>query len=416
MGFVYYTKTTCFATGILNVSERGGAGMNVLVVCQYYAPEPFRVSDICEGLVRRGHTVTVITGTPNYPQGKAYTGYENGARADETVNGVCVHRCAIHLRKTGMFHRLWNYYSFARASTRYVRQLDDSFDVVLINQLSPVMMARAGIRYAKRHHKKAVLYCLDLWPASLSAVGVYRGPVYRWFRREAKKVYTAVDTILATSRNFGGYFKEQFGIEGVQHLPQYAEDVFTTEDCQKPADEYIDLMFAGNVGIVQSVETIVKAAAQCKHLSHVRWHIVGDGKQLDHCKQLAEQLQAPVIFHGRRPVAEMPRYYAMADAMLVTMRKDAALSLTLPGKVQTYMAAGKPILGAIDGETQQVVGEAACGYVVGAEDSTALAESAQKFASLSREERKKMQELSRVYYDEHYTVERFFNDLCCGLN
>ena len=143
--------------------------MKILVVCQHYHPEPFRLSDICEELVKRGHEVGVVTGTPNYPMGEIYPGYENHARQDEVVNGVKVHRCAIHPRKTGILHRVWNYYSFARESSKYVKKLDDSFDVVFINQLSPVMMANAGIKYAKKHKKKSVLYCLDLWPASLGA-------------------------------------------------------------------------------------------------------------------------------------------------------------------------------------------------------------------------------------------------------
>ena len=113
--------------------------MKILVVCQYYYPEPFRISDICEELVGMGNEVTVVTGTPNYPMGKIYEGYENGARRDEAVNGVRVHRCPIHPRKSGALNRLWNYFSFSRAASKYVKTLDGSYDVVLVYQLSPVI-------------------------------------------------------------------------------------------------------------------------------------------------------------------------------------------------------------------------------------------------------------------------------------
>ncbi len=353
--------------------------MKILVVCQYYYPEPFRIADICEQLVKMGHDVTVVTGTPNYPMGNIYPGYEGKAHRDETINGVKVHRCPIHPRKTGTLHRLWNYYSFSFASSRYINQLDDSFDVVFINQLSPVMMANAGIKYAKKHNKRSILYCLDLWPASLGAGGINSGIIYKWFHRVSQKIYRSVDKILISSNSFSKYFEEEFDIYDTTYLPQYAEETFIPEDCKKEPDEYIDLMFAGNIGSAQSVDTIIKAAALCKDISNLRWHILGDGKEFDNCKKLAKELDAPVIFHGRKPIEEMPKYYAMADAMLVTMKNDPIISLTLPGKVQSYMAAGKPIIGAINGETQRVISESKCGLCCSAEDAQGLADCVREY-------------------------------------
>ena len=160
-------------------------------------------------------------------------------------------------------------------------------------------------------------------------------------------------------------------------------------------------MFAGNIGAAQSVDTIIKAAALCKDVKNLRWHIVGDGKELDSMKRLAKELDVPVIFHGRKPMEDMPKYYAMADAMLVTMEKDLDLSLTLPGKVQSYMAAGKPIIGAIDGEAQFIISEANCGYAVPANDYMALANSVRDMCmSLGLDE---MGRKSREYYLNKFT-------------
>ena len=130
--------------------------MKILVICQYYYPEPFRISNICEELVRRGHEVLVVTGEPNYPEGKIYEGYENHQHTDEVVNGVRVHRCPIFPRKSGAFYRILNYYSYANAAKQFVRSakctaLDGSkFDIVFVNQLSPVMMAEPAIAYKKK--------------------------------------------------------------------------------------------------------------------------------------------------------------------------------------------------------------------------------------------------------------------------
>lgn len=157
--------------------------MKILVVCQYYYPEPFRHPDICEELIKRGHEVTVVTGLPNYPMGEIYEGYRNGKKRDEVRNGVKIHRCFTIGRRHGVLFRFLNYYSYAFSSARYVKRLSGEFDVVFVNQLSPVMMANAAFAYKKRYGTKVVLYCLDLWPESLVAGGIKRGSlVYNIFR------------------------------------------------------------------------------------------------------------------------------------------------------------------------------------------------------------------------------------------
>lgn len=349
--------------------------MNLLVVCQYYKPEPFRISDICEALVQMGHQVTVVTGTPNYPMGEIYSGYENGQKMDEVIGGVKVHRCITAPRKTGTWNRLKNYFSYPRASKKYIKTLDDSFDVVFVNQLSPVMMADAGIWYQKRHNKKLVLYCLDLWPESLAAGGVQPGSlIYRLFLRISKRIYGAVDEILIPSMGFERYFRDVLGNDKpCTYLPQYAEEVFDAVPPIQPHDPPYHFVFAGNIGEMQSVETILAAAQQLQGDDRIRFHIVGDGSNLAACKRQAEGLPN-VTFYGRRSVTDMSGFYAMADAMLVTLKDNPILATTLPGKVQSYMAAGRAVVGAIGGETPRVLLAADCGCCVEAEDAVGLAE------------------------------------------
>lgn len=382
--------------------------MKILVVCQYYDPEPFRIGDICRALIAKGHEVTVVTGQPNYPEGEIYPGYEKDKRRHEVLDGVEVHRCFTMPRKSGVLHRFLNYYSFMLSSCRFVKKLPGDYDVVLVNQLSPVMMAKAGILYGRKHKKKVVMYCLDLWPESLIAGGIGRSsPIYKFFHRVSRNIYTKMDKILVTSREFTGYLQQQFGIpeEKIQYLPQYAEELFDALP-EVSREKHLNLTFAGNIGEVQSVKTILQAAKKLQGES-ITFHIVGSGSDLERLQKLAAGWKLKnVVFYGRRPVYEMPEFYAKADAMLVTLKADPVLSLTLPGKVQSCMAAGKPILGAVDGETARVIAEAECGYCGKAEDADALAENISAFAKADKE---KMGQNARKYYDKCFTKEYFIS-------
>lgn len=380
--------------------------MKILAVCQYYDPEPFRITDMCEELVKRGHEVTILTGVPNYPMGDVYPGYENCANTTEEKNGVKVIHCNTIPRRKDTIHRLLNYFSYAYYASRQAAQLPSDFDVVLVNQLSPVMMAWPAIKYAKRTKKKIVMYCLDLWPASLAAGGMNGGLIYKVFWWISKNIYRKMDVILNTSKLFEEYQVKELCVERnrIKHLPQYAEGLF--DDVGSVDDGYIDLMFAGNIGKAQSLETIICAAKEVKN-DRVRWHIVGDGQDLERIKKLAEGMNN-VIFYGRKPLEEMPEYYRRADAMLVTLMKDDIISLTLPGKVQTYMAAGKPIICAADGEAKVTIEDAQCGYVVDAEDHLGLAQAVERFAD---SDWAKMGRRSRMYFDAHYQRSLFFDRL-----
>lgn len=384
--------------------------MRILVVYQHYYPEPFRLPDICETLVQRGHSVTVVTGTPNYPEGEIYAGYEKGKRADEIINGVRVHRCPLIPRKTGVLFRFLNYYSFAWSSTWYVHRLKEEFDVVYAHQTSPVMMSQAALHWAKRNGKKCLLYCLDQWPESLLAGGIRKDSIiYKIYLRVSRRIYGRADDLLVSSKGFTSYFDQvlKLGHKPVQYLPQYAEGIFDVLPEPPEKKDRIDFMFAGNIGALQSVETIVEAARLLKEESGIHIHIVGGGIALDHCKQLAEGL-TNITFHGRHDVREMPAFYTMADAMLITMKDDPVLSATLPGKVQTYMAAGKPVLGAIGGETAWLVNEEAqCGRCGPAEDAAALAGIIRQVAA-NDTLRAQYGENARRYYQEHFQKEQFF--------
>ena len=387
----------------------------ILVICQYYKPEPFRISDICEEIVRRGHEVHVVTGYPNYPEGILYDGYGKGKHIDEVIEGVHVHRCFTIPRETSSVKRLMNYYSYAASSTAYVLSRNcvasdgKPFDVVFCNQLSPVMMADAAIAYKKKYKVPVVMYCLDLWPESLIAGGITReSAIYKYFHFASKRIYRQMDKILISSRMFSDYFRDEFGIkkDRIEYLPQYAECIFD-QIPPREEDGIFNFMFAGNIGAVQSVETVIRAAEMLKD-EPVKFHIVGGGTALERLQKLGENLKN-VVFYGRKPLREMPEIYAKADAMLVTLAADPVLSLTLPGKVQSYMAVGKPIIGAINGETRIVIEDAQCGFCGKANDAAELAENIKRF--IESEDRATMGQNARKYYEENFQEKIFMDKL-----
>ncbi len=389
----------------------------ILVICQYYKPEPFRISDICEEMVRRGHEVHVVTGYPNYPEGILYDGYGKGKHINEVIEGVHIHRCFTVPRETGFVKRLMNYYSYAASSVAYVLSKDcvasngKPFDVVFCNQLSPVMMADAAIAYKKRYKVPVVMYCLDLWPESLIAGGVSRkSAIYKYYQHVSKRIYRQMDKILITSRMFSDYLRDEFGIkkEKIEYLAQYAESIFEPIP-PRTEDGVFNIMFAGNIGAVQSVETVIRAAKILKD-EPVMFHIVGGGTDLERIQALSKELNN-VVFYGRRPLEEMPTFYAKSDAMLVTLAADPVLSLTLPGKVQSYMAVGKPIIGAIDGETRLIIDDAKCGFCGKADDALELADNIKRFIKSDNKDKILMGQNARKYYEENFQKNLFMDKL-----
>ncbi|MBO4905050.1 MAG: glycosyltransferase family 4 protein [Lachnospiraceae bacterium] len=381
--------------------------MKILVVCQYYHPEPFRIHEVCEELVCRGHEVTVLTGLPNYPMGIIPEEYRGKKHRDETVKGVHIIRVKERPRTEGKAGLAANYVSFVFFGSLKALAMKKDFDVIFVYQLSPVLMAiPAYVAKWFGGPKKVALYCLDLWPESLASMGISRNSsFYRFMKFVSIRIYKGAKVIGLSSRMFEKYFTQELGLRNKRfiHIPQFADELFSYIGPEKKiADkDTIDYVFAGNVGKMQSVETVIKAAALAKD-DRIRWHIVGDGFAIEDCRRLCSSLslEGKVKFYGRLPVEEMPRFYAMADAMIVTLADNETISFTLPGKIQSYMAAGKPVIASANGETKYVIEDSGCGMCAPAQDEKAFAAIADKMAASN--DRNRMGENARSYYDEHF--------------
>lgn len=375
--------------------------MRVLIVSQYFWPENFRVNDLATDLVSKGHQVTVLTGLPNYPDGQIFNEYRKSPGAFNSMDGVDVVRVPLLPRGSGGLRLMLNYLSYAlMASVLGPWKLrGKTFDVVFVNQLSPVTVGIPGALIARIKRIPMAMWVLDLWPDTLHAIGVVRSPrVMEWVGSLVSLIYTRCDLVLAQSKSFIPIIRKRAPIDlAVEYLPSWAEDVF---QCQSNAqateipvrDCSFDVLFAGNIGEAQDFPCILAAAEALKDQSHIRWLIVGDGRMRPWVEQeiRRRELSRQVVLLGRFPVERMPSFYQRADALLVTLQDKPIFNMTIPGKLQSYLAAGRPVVAALNGEGAALIRESGAGYVSAAGDHAGLADAVLRLARLSEEARQTM--------------------------
>lgn len=391
--------------------------MKILVVSQYFWPEEFRINDICKGLIEEGHEVDVLTAIPNYPGGEYFEGFSFFKRGKKDYEGINIRRCfCVPRGKNNKLKLIFNYISFALSSIFHIPFiLKNKYDKVLVYQLSPITMAIPAIIIKKIKKIPMDMYILDLWPESLlSTVNIGSKKIKDIMFKFCKKIYKQADGIYITSKGFKKKLVS-YGIEEekITYLPQWAEDIY--KDAVIDADNELEqlckgkfnILFAGNVGKAQSIDTIINAANICKENKSIQWIIVGDGSEKNICEQKVKDLNLKenVIFLGRKPLQDMPKYYDVADALLVTLGNDELFKITVPAKVQSYMASGKPLLGAISGEGKDVIEDSNCGLACEAEDYKELAQLAQQMYEMNIEERKMLGENGIRYFKENFDRE-----------
>ena len=396
--------------------------MRVLIVTQYFWPESFRINDLSHGLRDRGHDVTVLTGLPNYPDGKLFPGYRWFSRSED-YEGVRVVRVPMLTRgKSKGLRLLLNYASFAiSASLLGPFRCKGKFDVIFVFEPSPITVGIPA-SVMKRFKRAPLLFWVqDLWPESLTATGTVRSP---WLLRRVqglvKRIYRRCDKVLVQSPGFVPHVESQ-GVpaEQIEYFPNWAESFFQPVSLPDDAPEHSEMpsgfriLFAGNIGVSQSFGTILSAAEQTRHLSKIQWVVLGDGREKESVeKQVQERgLSKTVHLLGRRPVETMPRYFAAADALLCTLKRDPIFSLTIPSKLQSYLACGKPVLASLDGEGAKVVEQSRSGFAVPAEDASQLARAAIQLYESSPESQANMGANGRKYFEEHFERERLIDRL-----
>ena len=390
--------------------------MRLLVVSQYFWPEPFRVNDLVTELARRGHDVTVLTGTPNYPEGRTYPEFAQDPSRFASYAGAEIVRVPLVPRGKSSLRLVLNYLSFVITGLTLGlwRLRGRRFDAIIVVQLSPVTAALPGLALRRLKRAPLLMWVLDLWPDSLAAVGVLRSPrALEWVGKLVGFIYKRCDRVLVQSHAFVSNVQKYAGdTSRVRYFPGWAEPIFEGPLADvEAAPEVVpyagtfNVLFAGNIGDAQDFPAILDAAQALRDEPNLRWLIVGDGRAAEWVRnEIARRgLARNVIMLGRHPIERMPAFFRAASALLVSLRKDPIFAMTIPGKIQSYLATGLPIVAMLDGEGAAVIERAGAGVVCEAGAGLAMAERVRGLMGMQADERAAMGERGRRYCEREFS-------------
>lgn len=396
--------------------------MRLLIVSQYFWPENFRINDLVAGLLARGHEVTVLTGLPNYPDGEIFQEFRLNPAAFADFNGADVVRVPLIARGRRRIQLLLNYISFAVSACIIGswRLRGRTFDAIFVCQLSPPTVALAGVILRALKKAPLAIWVLDLWPESLRAVGVVRSRMLlRMIGQLVSFMYNRCDLLLAQSKSFIPQIAQLCADSGkIVYFPSWAESVFEL-DSEQPAPEVplrqggFDVMFAGNIGAAQDFPAVLAAAEILQADGRIRWLLIGDGRMAGWVREQIgrRNLQHCVLMLGKYPVGRMPSFYRHAAALLVSLKDEPIFAMTIPGKLQSYLAAGVPIVAMLNGEGADVVERSRSGVTCRAGDARGLAAAVLQLASLSDEQRAQMGRNARAVSASEFNRDRLIAEL-----
>lgn len=391
--------------------------MDILYLSQYFFPEQFLNNHVAPALVRSGHRVEFVCCVPNYPAGRFFDGYSNSKQKRESWNGVEVHRVFTVPRGKFALQLAANYLVYPiAASWRIFRLGKRRGEISFVSMPSPLFQALAGIFAKKIWKMPTVFWVQDIWPDSaIITLGIRNKLVVSALNKLCGWIYRQADLVMVQSDGFHGKIAE-FGVapERIVTLPNTAPDIFQpiaeTDVPERirsliPGDRRT-LMFAGNIGESQDFDTIIDAAKLLPADSDLLIAVVGSGRDEERVKARArvEGMDGRFLFLGRFPESDMPHFFACADAMLVSLRDEPIFALTVPSKVQAYMACGKPILASLAGEGAAIVEDAGAGISVRPSVPDALQGAMLQFASMPDSKLKEMGGNARRAYEDRFSL------------
>lgn len=394
---------------------------HILVIAQYFYPEQFRINDICTEWIKRGYKVTVITGIPNYPQGKYYNGYGLFKKRKEIYNGIEIIRIPLIPRGNNAIMLALNYLSFVVSGFFWNLFTRIKADYVFIYEVSPMTQALPGVWYAKKKKIPCYLYVTDLWPENVEIVaGIKNKHILGAIGVMVDYIYKRCDRIFTSSSSFIKAVNERgVSIDKVEFWPQYAEDFYaplkdkTVSVPEIPKDDVFNIIFAGNIGVAQGLDILPRTAQMLKqNNTKVRFNIVGDGRFKETLMDMVRNCDVANMFNfvAKQPATRIPEFMAVCDATLICLSKSKVFSITLPAKTQSCLACGIPIIVSADGEIQEVITEAQSGVCSNAGDAEMLASKIMELVIKSPEELEQLAqnayEYSKLNFDKEKLLDR----------
>lgn len=397
--------------------------MNILVISQYFWPENFRINELSLSLIKKGHQVTVLTGKPNYPEGLFFKGYGFFSKNKENYFGVQIVRVPIFPRgKGGSVRLMMNYFSYILSAgilgPVFCRK---KYDLIFVYEPSPITVGIPAIVMKKIKRAPIMFWVLDLWPETLSAVGGIKSKTtLKIIGSMVRLIYSQCDRILIQSKKFRSSIEKYTSkAEKILYFPNSAEVLYQplTHNPDAPEGKLMPsgfrVMFAGNIGAAQGFATILDAAELLKGYKDIHWIILGHGRMQPWVEHEIVKRGLDETFHllGQHPIETMPSFFSFADALLVTLKKDPIFSLTIPGKLQSYLACGKPLIAALDGAGADVVEESKSGLVCPPDDSNELSKAVLKMFNMPEENRKRMGADGRKFFEVFFEGKKLVNKL-----
>jgi len=397
--------------------------MKLLVVTQYFFPEDFRINELVSDFVKRGHEVTVLTGRPNYPEGKIFKEYAKNKRKFNQFSGSNIIRCPIPARGSSKISLILNYFAFIFFGTIYglYAAKNNKFDNIFVFEPSPITVCLPAIFIKKFFRIPVTFWVLDLWPDTLEAVGILRRKTFIWkmLDKLVKFIYENCDLILGQSRGFVQEIKKYCSDDAdVKFFPNWIEEVYSNPISSKTGlisedPAILKIIFAGNIGEAQDFPTIVSAVKSVSKEQKILLYVLGDGRFKENLKSLIQinDLQNNIILLGRHPITDMPTFFYEADALLVSLKPNKILDKTIPGKVQSYLNSKKPVLAVLSGEGASVIQDSRSGFVSKPGHANSLASSIKNLALLSNKERLAMGMSGYTYAQKHFKKDKILDEL-----
>jgi glycosyltransferase involved in cell wall biosynthesis len=394
--------------------------MRLLIVSQYFWPENFRINEIAKTLVEKGVDVEVLTGKPNYPRGTILPGYSAWGCQQESYQGINVNRIPLLPRGGGGWRLALNYASFVLSGLIFAPWMlrGKKYDAIFVYAPSPILQAIPAIFLGWLKGCPVVLSVQDLWPESLAATGYVQNiTVLKLVERVVRFIYKHTDLLLVQSRAFVEPVSALASGTRVMYYPNSVDASFTMPATSTVPEvpglgSGFSVIFAGNIGSAQAVGVIVEAAALLQKYPNIHFVILGDGSLREWMMQESRQRGLSNLhLPGSFPVETMPGFMQKASALLVTLADQPIFALTVPNKVQAYMAAGRPIIACLNGEGARLVLESGAGLAAPAENAIALADTILSLYRQTPVDRQIMGQNGRRYFQEHFNHDRLIDQL-----
>ena len=379
----------------------------ILVYTNHFYPEQFKINEIVEWLSNEGSHIRIITGLPNYPSGKIIKEYSNIFK-----DNIIINRLFLIPRGSGSnLMLIINYVSYFISCfffTIYIALFKKKYDVVFVHHTSPIFIAFHPVVYSFFKKTKKILWDLDIWPESLQAVGVVKSSyIISKLEIMVKWVYSNYDSILVSSKSLCSVVKQRFDGR-IIYFPNWADKVIELNkiDAKRSLSintKKFNIVYTGNIGKSQNFKSLLKTIENVDN--NIHWTFVGDGRFKSQLINLIDHknLNAKVSFIDQVSIDLIPSIVSKADSLFLSLKNDIIFSKTVPAKLQTYMALGKPIIGVLEGEGAKLILDSDCGIVEENYNYEELAKKINSFASINSSELINKGENAKKYYFKHFS-------------